>query len=306
MKIIISYIGLKYYGVFLGDAITMLQVFYEVCRAYPRDTKVLLLHEKGEFNFLFEKVASNFGVICKYVKTAGYDDRKAFQDLLANTLTYEGEKYDLYVELYPRLDGGPRQGFLCGYEKGLGKQGVIEYYYYGQRGTKDLKYKLRSLNCIFGSRNTFPEYDIFYAPYEKCQGNAVFTLAFHDILLHTLVDKGYKITLNVQPNQYQHLAKYVNIKYPPERELFDEIRKHKLVIAGNTGIGWAALLAGVPLFALEHRFQNLLDFNFFRHDNSSLYAYLEIPHVELSLFIIESFFRNEYPEEGVAFCKTMV
>ncbi len=115
-------------------------------------------------------------------------------------------------------------------------------------------------------------------------------IAFHDIVIMSLIDKGYKLTLNVPIDQYRHLEKNCKIVFPPANELITELKKHRLVICGNTGIGWAALFANVSLIALESRHQNLKDYNFFRHDNSSLYAFLETPNVDLLLFYVDSFF----------------
>lgn len=294
MKIIVSYIGLKKYGVFLGDAITMALALYELYLAYMPCRITILLHPQGEFNYIFRYLA-NFLLKAriKYVDTNRYEDRVKLQDEIANTLTYDGEKYDLYYELYPRLEGGPRQHFLCGYEKGLGRTGTIEYYYYGQRGTKDLHYKIQSIFHLMSPVDIINKpFDIFYAPFEKCQGNSLFKLEFHDMLIMELVNRGYKVTINSPPEKYPAFNQSCRISYELVPKLFYEIKQHKLAISGNTGIGWAALIVGTPLLAFETRYQNLCDYNFHKHANSSLYAYLEEPNLELSLFLIDWFFEK--------------
>jgi len=300
MKIIVSYIGLKKYGIFLGDAITMALALYELYLAYTPCKITILLHPNGEFNQLFQYLA--YCVIkarIKYVDTSDYQDRVKLENEIADTLMYDGEKYDLYYELYPRLEGGPRQHFLCGHEKGLGRTGTIEYYYYGQRATKDLHYKIQSVFQL-SSAITEPkkEYDIFYAPFEKCQGNSLFKLEFHDMLIMELINKGYQITINAQEGKYSCFSKSCRISHESVPKLFSEIKRHKLVLSGNTGIGWAALYSGTPLLAFETRYQNLCDYNFHKHPNSSLYAYLEEPNLELSLFLIDRFFQ-EFEEGGI-------
>lgn len=289
MKIAVSYQGLKKYGIYLGDAITCLMVLYEIIKTHPNATTYLLVHPNGEFNFLFDYTILRFNVRVIQVTTNTYDERRRIENEIARTKMFRGIQFDKYFELYPRLEGGPRQGFLCGYEKGLGRQGVIEYYYYGQQDPPELDYVMQSVFELYHV-NVPKEKDIFYVPFEKCQGNSIFTLSFHELLIGTLIDKGYSITINAPNNQYRMFANCCDISYLEKHEFAQEVKKHRLVIAGNTGVGWFALLLGVPLLAFEYRYQNLRDYNFFRHPNSSLYAYLEKPDVDMASFFVDQFF----------------
>lgn len=289
MKIVVSYQGAKKYGIYLGDAITCLMVLYEIIKTHPKASTYLLVHPDGEFNFLFDYTILRFNVHVIQVRTNTYAERRKIENEIATTKTFRGMKFDKYYELYPRLEGGPRQGFLCGYEKGLGRQGVIEYYYYGQQDSPELDYKMQSVFELYPV-NVPKEKDIFYVPFEKCQGNSRFTLAFHELLIGTLIDKGYSITINAPNHQYKMFSEFCDVLYLEKYEFLQEVKKHRLVIAGNTGVGWLALLLGVPLLAFEYRYQNLRDYNFFRHPNSSLYAYLEEPNVDMAAFYVDQFF----------------
>jgi len=194
----------------------------------------------------------------------------------------KGRKFDTYKELYRRVDGGLRQSLICGSERGLGKS-IFEYYFLGQESS--MEKGLGSGN--FGPESfgwkwtpTEPVDSVFVAPHAHCQGNGIFTLAFWRSVICKLLDAGLNVTVNTPERSGfgSHERLTYSFKHDDLPALFRQISNQRLVLCGNTGVGWIAGAHGVPLIGCEPKFFLFLEYRYRQAGVRSLVDVFTLPN----------------------------
>jgi len=273
-------------GQFLGDTIVSVKAAYLMARATPCSRYLLGLSPKSPLNFLWDKFIETFHVEVVYdtFHPGNMDQRFDSWNKAFNRREIDGRKFDHYRELYRRIDGGHRQGVLCGGERGLGRKNVFEYVYYGQENKPEgpCEGGAEFADDLIAHPVVPPEYDVLIAPYAKCQGNGTFTFAFWDRVTRLLVESGVKVTVNHHGEFCEDLKAgglYRRI-YPPFKDLLPEVCRHRLVSCGNTGVGWVAGACGIPLLAMQPPDSNMQDYRYEWCGVQSLREFVEDPDAE--------------------------
>jgi predicted O-methyltransferase YrrM len=244
-------------GYFLGDVLVLIKTARLFVANEPHGRIILSLHRDDPLNFLWD------GFIRDTAATVVLDDwdrpnRPRQYEVLDRRRVerrVQGMPFATYKELYPRLDGGDRQRVLCGRENGLGRRNIFEYTYYGQEEWADV---------LAGSTDFGPDViaapsparlttrTAFLAPHEKCQRNRYFTLAFWKNLCGRLLAEGVALIVNDNGRFFPRWnPPGLTRSFLPFAELVEQIARQRLVVCGNTGIGWAAAATGTPFIALE-------------------------------------------------------
>lgn len=268
-------------GYFLGDAIVcrkMADVFRDNVRA---DNTIISLMDSGPLQWVWD------GFQCDDIVRDSWGDRgsqpmqyKVFDERI-RAGEVNGVPFTSYRELYPRLDGGLRQGVLCGEEAGLGRKNIFEYFYYGQNEVEDNPIGLDRFDPLFDIECEKYQGRVLIAPLEKCQGNVVFTHEMWKDVIKKLLESGIAVTVNTGPDfmcGFSHPL--LRVEYPPLDRVHKEVAKYPLVVCGNTGIGWVAGAVGVPLLACE-RDMAFSEYGFKRCGVSSLIDIIDEPDVTL-------------------------
>ncbi len=268
-------------GQFLGDTITSIKAAYLFAQAHPCSRYMLSLTPRGQLNFLWQKFidAYNVEIIHDDFDTGNMQQRFAAWDKWRKEREINGKKFDIYKELYRRIDGGNRQPLLCGKEAGLGRKNIFEYFYFGQEEVIE--------PCVGGQdfppgliyyKPSPPQWDVFCSPYAKCQGNSTFTFQFWDRVVRKLVGQGVKVTVGHNGEFCDDLkgSHYRRI-FCPYKELPDEIASHRLLTCGNTGTGWIAACVGTPLLSMQPPDSNMQDYRYEWCGVRSLIEFVEKP-----------------------------
>jgi rfaE bifunctional protein nucleotidyltransferase chain/domain len=282
---LLAFNGHSAMGQFLGDTIVALKTAYLFAQNHPCGRYLLALSPKGDLNFLWSKFIRTYNVQVIYdsFEPGNMEQRFNTWNQWFKEREIDGVKFDLYRELYRRIDGGHRQGKLCGGEKGLGRKNVFEYTYFGQEDAKE--------TCLGSDRfeadlidhpplkNT---YDVLIAPYAKCQGNAKFTFGYWDQVVRRLVDVGVSVTVAHNGGFCDDLLDRPNYRkfFQSYQYLLDEVCQHRLVCCGNTGVGWLGAAAGVPLLAMQPIDSHMQDYRYEWCGVETLVEFLEEPDVD--------------------------
>lgn len=282
--ILVAFNGTTQMGQFLGDTITSIKAAYLCVQNSTASKVVLALSRQGELNFLWRKFIDTFNAEVVYddFDPGNNDQRYAAWDQWRAEREIDGRKFDVYRELYRRIDGGLRQAKLCGGEKGLGRKNIFEYFYYGQEG--------KIPPCVGGDsfddtliyyKLSPPQRAVFLAPKAKCQGNNKFTFQYWDAVVRKLVASGVSVTVNHDGEFCEDLKGplYQRI-FPAHKDLVDEVCKHKIVVCGNTGIGWVAGATGTPLLAMQPHDSNMQDYRYEWCGVKSLVEFIEQPDAD--------------------------
>ena len=244
-------------GYFMGDVIVAVKVAYLFAENERPDEIILSLHHNDPLNFLWDKFirVHDVEVVFDHPVKADKESQYTPLNIRRRDRVVEGKTFDVYKELYPRLDGGERQVVLAKSERGLGRANIFEYLYYGQETfTENPVGTLSYGPTLIDWKETAPgsEGEIFIAPYEKCQGNKQFTIHFWETVVYDLINQGCEVTVNGRANflkEWEHPR--LKRTFVSFRELFTQIQGHCLVLTGNTGIGWVAASVGTPMIACE-------------------------------------------------------
>ena len=250
-------------GHFVGDMLGIVKVAWLFARNEPHEQYVLSLHEGEPLNFLWDRFMRKHGVRVVFDRwdKGDRDERYRQFDARRAARRVHDIPFDTYKEMYPRLDGGPRQGALCdGVERGLGRRNIFEYYYFGQEqchddpvGTTEFGRGVIDLPAPSLGPHDTDGPSLWLAPHEKCEGNRVFTHAFWADVVGRLLEAGVRVTVNDGGTPF--MAGFAHPRfaraYPPFGELLGIIRRQHMVVCGNTGIGWVAGACEAPLVAAE-------------------------------------------------------
>jgi hypothetical protein len=243
-------------GFFLGDVITLIKTAYLFVENEPHDEIILSLLEHDPLNFLWSKFIDSYDVRVLWDDWVPEDKEARNRFLQERIDTHKVHKvsFDTYKELYARLHGEERQCLLCGEHRGLGKQNIFEYYYYGQQQCASNPKGLDQFNpglIKYQRQEPTPKRSVFVVPYEHSQKNRIFTLQFWEKVTSLLLKEGVHVTLNSLTPMKNRWHPLLTITFKPYQSLINQVSSQQLVVCGNTGIGWVAASTGVPFIAME-------------------------------------------------------
>lgn len=278
---LITFNGTHQVGQHLGDTIAYLKVAWMYAQNYPCEKYILTLSPIHDLNFIWQKFIDTYNVEVVYdnFDPGNWDQRFQAWDYWRHTREIEGRKFDIYKEMYRRVDGGMRQGILCGQEAGLGRKNIFEYFYFGQEEAKAPCLDGDTFSDRLAYHPFLPrERAVLIAPYAKCQGNSTFTFQFWDKVVRTLVGNGVKVTVNHSGDFCNDLiGPYYRKIFPNMEDLLVECCRHRLVACGNTGVGWMAAATGTPLLAMQPVDSHFQDYRYEWCGVESLVDFLEKP-----------------------------
>lgn len=253
----------------IGDMITMAHAARLIAKNEPHERYILSLNPKHPLNFVFDQFIQDFRVdvvLDKWPVGRQAWENREFEER-RRSRSVRGVHFDTYKELYRRVDGSMRQALLCGSERGLGRRNIFEYYFFGQEhspakceGAVDFGSE------SFGWKRDAKESEktVFVAPHAHSQGNDVFTMKFWREVIEGLLAAGLEVIVNT-PNDGlfgMHKNLTYSFHHGNMRRLFQQISEQRLVVCGNTGIGWIAAAHGVPLIAGEPKHFWFMDYRY--------------------------------------------
>jgi len=248
----------------LGDVVTSIKVAYLWLQTEKPDKVILSLIEGEQWNPLWNRFIRESNATVVY-------DQKIIQkreiyfvlDERRRSREVHGIPFDVYKELYCRIDGGRRQHDLCGEERGLGRKNIFEYFYYGQESFVENPTDTDVYtNDVLDYVKTPRERRVLIAPLAKCQGNHVFTFDFWREVTQRVLDAGILVTLN---DDHDRLGIYHDLcerRFSTASDIANYVARHALVVCGNTGIGWVAGATNTPLFGMEPPEFSMMDFRY--------------------------------------------
>lgn len=278
----------------LGDCVTMVKTCYLFAENEPHNEYILSLNPKHKLNFLWDKF------IHEYQVKVIYDDFPSKWSVPKSEVVYEifnermaskqvqNIKFDTYKELYLRIHGGKRQFHLCGSERGLGRKNIFEYYYFGQQNKPEKCVggdKFKNNIIYYEPKEKAPERSCFISPLAVSQGNKVFSFDFWRNVVKFLTKKEILVFLNTdKENSFKEInspfLKFTYQKNDDYKSLLNTIASQRLVVCGNTGIGWFAAATGVPLMAMEPSFFWFMDYRYRECGVESLKQIFSQPNAE--------------------------
>ena len=285
--LLISFNGTRENGQFMGDQAVSLKVAYLFAQNNPCDKILLAMSPANELHFLWQKFIDDYKVEVVYdiFHPGNMEQRFQAWNQWRNERHIEGRPFDVYKELYRRIDAAQRQNLLCGGENGLRRKNIFEYLYYGQQPYKFFSPEEHIINgdhfddtMIY--HPTYPaDRGVLIAPHAKCQGNHVFTFDYWTRVVKKLIENGISVTINYNGNFCQELEGHPLYRkiFPGFKDLIDEICQHKLVACGNTGIGWFAFACGIPVLAMQPPNSNMPDYRYELCGCKSLVEILDTP-----------------------------
>lgn len=245
-------------GMKIGDHITCAAAARLFVENEPCDHYVISLNPHDPMAFVFDQLILeyNMQVVLDDWPPGDIDHIYRQLDQRRRDRSVNGIPFQLYKELYLRIHGAQRQNALCGEERGLHRKNIFSYMYYGQESSPahcfgESCFGRQSLG--FQWRPTAPKRSAFVAPHAFSQTNDFFTMDFWHDVIQKLLNEKVAVTVNT------HLAgrfgshDLLTYSFKPGdlRGLFEQVSHERLVISGNTGIGWIAGAHGVPLVAGE-------------------------------------------------------
>jgi len=239
-------------GMFLGDTILGVKTAWTFTETEPHNVYVLSLQPNDKWNFLWDRFIREHKAIVvrdtwrngeQHEQYRNFDERRKAREV-------HGIKFDTYKEIYPRLDGGGRQGYLCnGHEVGLGRANILQYFYFGQERCVEPppESTLRVGPGVIDIPQVEKSDYVIVAPHEKCQGNRIFSLGFWEQVIVRLLARHIRVIIN---SGTFHVRGAENSFAGPQ-DLIAQVAAARAVACGNTGIGWVAAVCGTPLIACE-------------------------------------------------------
>ncbi len=289
-KLLIAFNGTEETGQFPGDQLCSIKVAYLFAQHSGCDKIMMSMSPSNSLHFMWQKFLDTYDVEIVYdtFHPGNMEQRFSAWNQWRSDRSIEGRAFDVYKELYRRIDGSHRQHRLTGGENGLRRRNIFEYFFYGQEPFKFFSPDDPSLAEALASFDDSmvyhpvqaPERDVFLAPYAKCQGNAMFAFTpYWSNVVHRLIGAGVSVTVNFNGNFCEDLNGHPLYRkiYPPFKGVFEELANHKIVACGNTGIGWAAFAAGRPVLAMQPPDSNMPDYRYEKCGCATLVEFMESP-----------------------------
>lgn len=261
------------YECFLGDVITMIKAAHLFVENEPHDNVVMSLYRHEPLNFLWDKFIDTHRVRIVWddlPKKATRISRSRRRGNLyyprdmhfhyrllherVKTRTVKNLAFDTYKELYPWRLWAQRQSYLCGSPCFSPEMNIFEGYYYGQQEYADQPKNIkRFLPGLIKYRRDEPAHNraVFIAPHEKCQRNRIFTLAFWEAVVGLLLKEDVLVILNSKEFLQNLHHPRLRAVFLPVPKLIAQIASQRLVVCGNTGVGWVAAAVGTRFIAME-------------------------------------------------------
>lgn len=285
--LLITFNGTQENGQFLGDQLCSIKTAYLFAENVKADKVILSLSPGNEFHFFWQKFIDTYDVDVVYdtwhpgdvpTRWLNWDKWRAEREV-------EGRKFDVYKELYRRIDGAQRQTLLCGEEAGLRRKNIFEYFYYGQETVENPGKIIDDDffdDTLIHWTPTPPDCQVYIAPHAKCQGNYVFTFDYWSRVVHKLIDAGVAVTVGYNGNFCEDLQGNPLYRkfWGDYKTLQREIQRHKLVACGNTGIGWLAAAVGTPLLAMQPHNSVMPDYRYELCGVKSLIEIVDTPDAD--------------------------
>ncbi len=282
-------------GQFLGDTLCSIKAAWVMALAKPCDSYLLTLSPAGELNFLWKKWIDHFKaeVIYDALNPGDTGARWQMWDLWRQTRQVNGIPFDHYRELYKRVDGGIWQHAICGSEVGLGRKNIFEYMVYGQEEVIEPVVGTDHFRDDLIDHDPWPyERDVFIAPEAKCQGNAVFTRSFWEKVVSKFANSGFTATVNTR-GAFCDDNPNVEKSFVPFDRIIHEVKRHRLVVCGNTGVMWVAGACGIPFIVMQHDESNMQDYRAEWCGIESMVEFVREPdHEYVAGRIVEELFRR--------------
>lgn len=265
--LLIAFNGTTETGQFMGDQICSIKAAYMFFEQVKPDRVLLAVSPSNEMHFLWLKFieTTQADVVYDNFHPGNMEHRFEAWTRWRNERVIDGRRFDVYRELYRRIDGAQRQNQLCGGEKGLGRRNIFEYFYFGQEDAPEPSPGGDWFDdSLIWHPNHPADRGVFLAPYAKCQGNSTFTFDYWTAVVHKLIEAGVSVTVNHNGPFCETLNNHPLYRkvYPPFKGIFDEIKRHKIVTCGNTGIGWMAFACGAPVIAHQPFNSNMPDYRY--------------------------------------------
>jgi len=276
----------------LGDVITSIKVAYLWLQTEKPDKVILSLCDAEQWNVLWSRFIRESNAVVVYDRKVGHKSEMYFIfDERRRTRTIAGMTFDIYKELYCRMEGGDRQTALCGHEAGLGRKNIFEYFYYGQESHVENPEGTAEFGAdVLDFANVQREPKVLIAPQAKCQGNHVFTFEFWQRVTNKVLDAGIEVTLNDSVDRIGVPRLKPHMSSPAD--IANYVARHSLVACGNTGIGWVAGATGTPLFGMEPPEFSLMDFRYKECGVKSLAGLFDTPNPNVVAGAIVDFMKN--------------
>ena len=285
--LLISFNGTRENGQFLGDQLVSIKTAYLFADNCECDKIIIAMSPMNEMNFLWERFIKTYNVEVVYdtFHPGNMEQRYEAWDQWRKERSIEGRKFDVYRELYRRIDGGRRQPLLCGgHEAGLHRKNIFEYFWYGQESVpsdpvRGIEYFDDS---IIHYKVVPKDRDVIISPHAKCQGNHVFTLDYWHRVVRMLVDAGITITINYGGHFAEELNGHPLVRkiFPDPKGLVEEVCRHKIMACGNTGTGWLAAACNTPLISMEPPNSNMPDYRYSICNLKSLVELMDTPDAD--------------------------
>lgn len=285
--LLIAFNGTRETGQFIGDQLCSLKMAYVWALTHSDCDKILLaLSPNNEMHSWWQKFIDDFNVDVVYDTFHPGNMAQRFEcwETWRRERHIEGRRFDVYRELYRRIDGGRRQPQLCGgVEAGLRHKNIFEYFYYGQEDVIEPHKSIAYFDDTMLYHPSIPQdRQVLISPLAKCQGNATFTFDYWSAVTRKLIDAGITVTINHNGHFCEELNGHPLYRrvFPDFKQLVGEVCRHKIVACGNTGIGWLAAACGTPLLAMQPINSNMPDYRYELCGVQSLVEILDQPDAD--------------------------
>ncbi len=287
--LLITFNGTQENGQFLGDQICSLKMAWLFAQNVKPNKILLSMSPGNEMHFLWQRFIDKYNVEVVYDTWNPGDmpTRWEHWNQWRQERSVEGRKFEVYKELYRRIDGGFRQPMLCGEEAGLRRKNIFEYFYYGQETVEtNTEGKIEGIEYFDDSVIYYTpspsERDVYIAPHAKCQGNHVFTFDFWSRVVYQLMNAGVSVTVGYNGNFCEELLGNPLYRkfFRDFKSLVSEVTRHKLVACGNTGVGWVAGATNTPLLAMQPPNSIMADYRYEQCGVKSLVEIVDTPDAD--------------------------
>lgn len=252
----ISYEGTYETGHRLGDSIAYAYAARIIAGAEITSPRVTMTFNRHHpFNFVFDQFCKDFDVERHFTDFIPTRSPYGDFDQVRLERRFNGHPVGAYKELYRRIDAEWRQPLLCGEHRQLEAAGNI--FTYLARGQESAPAAIAGAGfgpSAFGWqwRPEGKKKSVYISPHETSQGNAIFTIAFWQDVVATLLKKGVAVTVASPETALWPEHKNLSLYYAAAPEqLVEAISRQRLVLTGNTGSGWVAAATGCPMIVCE-------------------------------------------------------
>lgn len=264
-------------GQFMGDQLCGLKTAYCFVQNRPKDVdKILIaLSPSNEMHFLWQKFIDCPGeglppcdVIYDTFNPGDNEERWLYWNKWRTERHIEGRSFEHYREFYLRIHSH-RQVAICGYERGLERRNIYEWWLYGQEDQSESYSGTDWFDDTLIYHPTLTkERDVYISPHCKTQGNVTFTFGFWSLVVRRLIAHGFTVTVGYDNSAgpfddeaVRHNPLYRRF-WGTFKQWQEEMCKHKIVACGNTGTGWLAAACGIPMITMEPHNSIMADHRF--------------------------------------------